>query len=46
MWRGDFEVRKWLPEPDADRTAQVAIVDSFRIKVSRLAKGKKGIAFD
>ncbi len=46
MRRGHFEARKWLPEPDADRTAPVAIIDSFKIKVSRLAKGKKGIAFD
>jgi hypothetical protein len=36
-WNG----AKKLPETDADRNAQVAIVDSFKIKVSRAAKGKK-----
>jgi len=36
----------WLPESDADRTVQVAIVDSVKIKISRLAKGKKHIGLD
>ncbi len=30
-----------LPEPDTHRTAQVAIIDSFRIRIKRALRGKQ-----
>jgi hypothetical protein len=34
-----------LPEADTRRTAQVAIIDTFKVQVKRLLHGKKVLAF-
>jgi len=43
--RGFADCNKWLPEWDTDGIRPVAIIDTFKIKVIRLLRGKKMLAF-